>query len=119
MMGQPPNYAGKVIFTCCLLGDNFCQKYLWNPEYFTRVFMNFLIISSIPVKQLKIMEVQHDRDALLNFVWKCLLCNLQQLQCLFVKTITGWNNSNNNNNNNNKDNNNNNNNNNIITMLTI
>ena len=35
--------------------------------------MNFLIISSISVKQLNIMEVHHDQDALLNFVWKCLL----------------------------------------------
>ena len=52
--------------------------------------MSFLIISFISVKQLKIMGVQHDHeDALLNFVWKCLLCNLQQLQRLFVKTITG------------------------------
>ena len=42
------------------------------------------------------MEVQHDQDALINLVWKCLLCNLQQLQCLFVKTITGYNNNNNN-----------------------
>ena len=90
MMGQPANYAGKVIFTCCLLRDKFCQKHFWKPEYFTTVLMNFLIINSISVKQLKIMEVQHDRDALLNFVRKpCLLCNLQQLQCLFVKNITG------------------------------
>ena len=29
--------------------------------------MNLLIIFSISVKQLNIMEVQHDRDALLNF----------------------------------------------------
>ena len=35
------------------------------------------------------MELQHDQDALINLVWKCLLCNLQQLQRLFVKTITG------------------------------
>ena len=94
MTGQPANYAWKVIFTCCLLRDQFCQKYFWNPEYFTRVLMNFLIISSISVKQLNIMEVHHDQDALLNFVWKYFLCNLQQLQCLFVKTITGYNNNN-------------------------
>ena len=90
MSGQPANYAGKVIFTCCLLRDKFCHKYFWNPEYFTGLLMNFLIIFSISVKQLNIMEVQHDRDALLNFVWKCLPCNLQQLQSLFVKTITGY-----------------------------
>ena len=83
MTGQPANYAWKVSFTCCLLRDKFCQKYFWAPEYFTRVLMNFLIITFISVKQLNIMEVHHDQDALLNFVWKlCLLCNLQQLQCL-------------------------------------
>ena len=82
-------FSGKVIFTYCLFRDEFCQKYFWNPEYFTRVLMNFLIISSISVKQLNITEVHHGRDALLNFMWKCLLCNLQQLQCLLVKTITG------------------------------
>ena len=35
------------------------------------------------------MEVHHDQDALLSFVWKCLLCNLQQLQYSFVNTIKG------------------------------
>ena len=50
--------------------------------YFTRVLMNFLIISSISVKQSKIMEVHHDQDALLNFVWKC--SSTVQLQCLLI-----------------------------------